>query len=248
MDTTSYVVLSRQLGLFRQMDVISNNIANSNTDGFKSESLLFKEFLSATGDKGRKISFAQDSSTVTNTTQGVIEPTGRPLDAAIDGTGFFVVSTPIGERYTRVGRFHIDAERALVTAQGNPVTNKGSSIVFSQGDYDIKIREDGTITARVPSSVAEEVRGKLDIVKFTNEKALRKNANGLYSTTQPSEQAVVKTDYSIVGSSIEKSNVNATKELTNMIKVSRSVGSTSKFMSDMHEMYRRTITTLSKQN
>ena len=248
MDTTSYVVLSRQIGLFRQMDVIANNIANVGTDGYRSESVVFKEYLAGAGDKERKVSFTQDAQTVTNTKQGVIEPTGRSLDAAIEGKGFFIVNTPVGDRYTRVGRFHIDPQGSLVNAQGNLLSGRGSQIVFSPGDYDIKIKDDGTITARVPGSTAEETRGQLDIVKFADEKALRKNANGLYSTDLPYEQAVLNDDFRIVGGSIEKSNVNATNELTNMIKINRAVGSTGKFMNDMHEMYRRTVTTLSRQN
>ena len=248
MDTTSYVVLSRQIGLFRQMDVVANNIANVGTDGYRSESVMFKEYISGTGDKERKVSFTQDAQTVTNTKQGAIEPTGRALDAAIDGTGFFVVSTPIGDRYTRVGRFHVDPQGSLVNAQGNLLSGRGSQIVFSPGDHDIKIKDDGTITAKAPGSIADEIRGQLDIVKFGDEKALRKNANGLYSTDLPYEQAVLNEDFRIVGASIEKSNVNPTSELTQMIKINRAVGSTGKFMNEMHEMYRRTVTTLSRQN
>ncbi len=246
MDTSSYVVLSRQIGLFQKMDTIANNIANANTDGYRSESMLFEEYLAGKGADGRDVSFTRNVATHTNTSQGTLKVTGRPMDAAIEGEGFFVVSTPVGERYTRVGRFHANEQGVLVNAQGHTVMSGGSPISLSTGDSNVEFDVDGTLT--VQSATGErEPRGKVDVVRFDDQQLLIKNAGNLYSTNQAATPAIAYQDYRVSGGVIENSNVNSTKEMTDMVKVSRSVGSTSKFINAMDEMYGSAITTLSKQ-
>lgn len=246
MDTTSYIVLSRQIGLFQKMDAIANNIANANTDGYRSESMLFEEYLAGKGVEGRDVSFTRNVATHMNTSQGTLKVTGRPLDAAIEGDGFFVVSTPLGDRYTRVGRFHTNEQGILVNAQGHVVQSGGAPISLLAGDSNAEFDVDGTLTV-LAASGQREPRGKLDVVKFDDQQLLIKNSGGLYSTNQASNAAVAYQDYRVSGGMIEGSNVNSTKEMTEMMRVNRAVGSTSKFMGAMDEMYSGAITTLSKQ-
>ncbi len=248
MDTASYIALSRQMGLFRQMDVIANNIANANTDGYKSESMMFAELVSqsASDAMGRSegVSFTNDIATIRDVGQGALQHTGRELDAAIDGKGYFVVDTPLGERYTRAGSFQVDSEGDLITSQGYKV--RGGSIAFSETDLNITIREDGLIT--VKTSAGTEERSNLEIVKFENEQALKKVGNGLYTATEIPLAADSLSDYKISQGMVEKSNVNSTTQLTEMIKVNRGVGSASKLIGDLHELQRRAISTISRQN
>lgn len=245
MDTAGYIVLSRQAALFRQMDIIANNIANANTNGYRSESVLFSEFLA--GEKENQTSFTSDVAVSRNLEGGPLRHTGRSLDAAIDGTGYFVVDTPLGERYTRVGSFSLDAEGNVVTPQGYALQGAGGPITFDPADQEIIIREDGTLSA-INAQGQQEDRGTLRIVKFENERMLKKYPNGLYGgDSLTPENALVKEDFIVAQGMVEGSNVNATGELTRMIKVSRSVGSTSNFMRDLHELQRRAVNTIARQ-
>ena len=105
MENTLLVGLSRKVTLERQMDVIANNVANINTNGFKADRSLFEEFLTSRAHednfagRDRRVSFVQDRGTFKDFAQGASELTKNPLDVAIDGAGFLVVQTPAGERY-----------------------------------------------------------------------------------------------------------------------------------------------------
>ena len=90
-----------------RLETVANNLANATTTGFKKDSLYFDEMLRA--------------KTKTNLTQGNMRQTGNPLDLAISGDGFFKVETPYGIRYTRNGKFLVNAEGVLVTSEGDPV-------------------------------------------------------------------------------------------------------------------------------
>ena len=103
MDNSLLISLSQQLAAYRSMDVIANNIANVSTPGFKRESAKFEEYIAtmrpAEDQKGpQKISFVKDAGSVRDLSQGNIQATNAPLDVAIDGKGYFVVSTPQGDR------------------------------------------------------------------------------------------------------------------------------------------------------
>src|ERR1700742_3692884 len=110
MQNALLVGLSRQMVLERQVDVISNNIANVNTNGFKADKSLFEEYLSSGAHednfqgKDRRVSYVQDRGTFRDYNQGALQQTGNPLDVAISGPGMLVVqATGGGERYTRDG-------------------------------------------------------------------------------------------------------------------------------------------------
>ena len=128
MQNALLIGLSRQTILERQLDVVSNNIANVNTTGFKADSSLFEEYLMSGAHEDnfvgsdRRVSYVQDRGTFRDFSQGAPEQTKNPLDIAIDGGGFLVVQTPAGERYTRDGGLAINNQGQLVTASGQPVT------------------------------------------------------------------------------------------------------------------------------
>src|SRR6202042_2577746 len=109
MENMLLVGLSRQMTLERQLDVVANNVANVNTNGFKADKSLFQEYLASGAHqdnflgKDRCVSYVTDRATYHDFAQGPSEPTKNPLDVAIDGKGFLVVQTPGGERYPRDG-------------------------------------------------------------------------------------------------------------------------------------------------
>ena len=222
MHNSLLVGLSRQVTLERQMDVIANNVANVNTNGFKADRSLFQEFLAngAREDnfmagRDRRISHVMDRATFRDFAQGAFEPTKNPLDVAIDGGGFFVVQTPQGERYTRDGSFQINNQGQLVNSSGYPVLGTGGPIQFQQTDKQINIAQDGNVTVLEGTARTDSVRGKLRIVRFANPQALQKEGANLYS----GGAGVADTASVVRQGFVEKSNVNSVLEMSRLIEI-----------------------------
>ena len=226
MENALLIGLSRQVVLERQLDVVANNVANVNTNGFKADNSLFQEYLmpGAREDnfvgRDRRVSFVQDRATFHDFRQGPTEQTKNPLDVAIDGKAFLVVQTPGGERYTRDGSLHVNATGQLVTAAGNPVMGANGPIQMQQTDHDITISADGTVTVLEGSnSRTDSVRGKLRLVSFAQAQKLLKEGSNLYAAEGMAPQA--DTTARVKQGFIEKSNVNSVVEMSRMIEVTR---------------------------
>jgi len=217
MENTLLVGLSRQVVLERELDVSANNMANVNTNGFKANHMLFEEYLNSGAHEDnfqrpdRRVSYVQDRGTYVDLAQGSAQLTSNPLDVAIDGSGFFAVQTAAGERYTRDGNLHLNAQGQLVTVSGNPVLGTAGPIVFQPTDHDINIAPDGTITVLEGVTRTDSVRGKLRLVSFADAQKLLKQGDNLFSegggaAAQPDAVSAVRQGY------IEKSNVNVRVE------------------------------------
>lgn len=239
MDNGIYIALSRQMGLFRNMEAVANNIANADTGGYQAEKMMFDDFL-VKGGEGPKMAFTNDVSTYHDTRNGPVKVTGNPLDVAISGPGYFAVQTPLGERYTRAGSFHIDANGTLVNVDGNPVLDDGGQpIVFEQEDQNVVIGELGNI------KVDGEERANLQVVEFDNPQMLERINSTMFKADiapQPAAQSRV------LNGVLEGSNVEAVKELTRMIEVNRAVGSTQKLIDAQYDMIRKTANTWAKND
>lgn len=129
MENATYTTLTRLSGLSREMDIIANNIANAATTGFRSEEMIFSEYVQGI-EAGPSISMAQGNIRWVEYTQGTLTPTGGRLDFAIEGDGFFLVQTPQGERLTRAGSFATSNAGDLVTHDGYPVLDAGGAPLF----------------------------------------------------------------------------------------------------------------------
>ena len=238
MDTGIYVALSKEIGIFRDMEVTANNLANVTTTGYDSESLLFKDFLVTGNNKEGKVAFANDVATFRSTEQGTMETTNSPLDAAIQGAGYFVVQTPLGNRYTRNGNFKLNASGILVTSEGYPVLDdSGQSVLFDDTDKVVSIRDNGSI------NVDGSERAVLKIVQFDNEQLLQKVGNAMYkadATPKPAQ------NFTVVNGVLERSNVQPVLELTHMMSVSKAATDMAKFISAMYTMEQKSSDTLAK--
>jgi flagellar basal-body rod protein FlgF len=178
MDNTSYVALSRQLTLERQMSVVAGNIANMNTAGYKSEHLLFEEVLERAGKPGR-VAFVQDVGLIRDLGPGVLEETGNPLDLAVNGDGYFAVETPNGPRYTRGGHFSLSGEGTVVTSGGYPLLDAGGAqIRVPPESAGISIARDGTI------STEDGIIGQIGLVRFADETRLGREGDSLLRSDQ----------------------------------------------------------------
>jgi flagellar basal-body rod protein FlgF len=239
MDNSIYIALSKQTALFRQMDVIANNVANADTAGFKSDAMLFKNYLVKNGNN--QLNFTKDTATVTNNMDGALQNTGKPLNVAIQGPGYFTVQTPLGDRYTRAGNFQLDANGTLVTAQGYPVlsADKQPTVLDPTKDVHITITDNGAIM-----SDAQQI-GTVGVVTFPNEQLLKKTGNTLYSATETPAPAE---NPKLVQGALESSNVVPIKEITNMIEISRAVTDTNTLINDASSLERNAVQTLAKQD
>ena len=241
MENTLLVGLSRQVTLERQMDVVANNVANINTNGFKADRSLFEEFLTSRAHednfagRDRRVSFVQDRGTFKDFAQGASELTKNPLDVAIDGDGFLVVQTPNGPRYTRDGSMQISQTGQLVTKSGIPVLGTGGPITFQPTDHDINISADGTVTVQEGTNRTDSVRGKLRMVSFAQaQSALKKEGSNLYSAE--GAPPLPSTTSRLNQGFIEKSNVNSVMEMTRMIDVTRAYTQISAMLQQQTDM------------
>ena len=242
MDNTMYVGLSRQLVLRRQLDVVANNVANVDTVGFKVESLMVQtdvETLPSGGAAPPRVNFVLDGGVARDFSQGGLKQTGAPLDVAIQGEGFFKVTTPAGERYTRGGQFLLDSQGRLVTPSGQPVQGDGGDIVLDPTKGPVKIASDGTI------SQGAATVGKLQVVNFASLSGLSKDGDGLYrndSNLQPQ----VNPDASLQQGMIESSNVNAIAMITKLIAVQRAYEQISQMVVQASDLSKTTIDRLGR--
>ena len=226
--------LQVQMTLTRKMEIIADNLANMSTPGFKSEMLAI--IPDSDGQAPSDQRFAVPMGIARDTREGSLTHTGNALDLAIQGKGYFVIQTPNGERYTRNGRFSLDAQGQLVNSSGLAVLgDSGGAISFPPEAGKLSISADGTISA-----ASGEV-ATIGIVTFENEHLLQRVSGGLFialKAPKPAEKAL------ILQGSIEESNVQAVLQITEMMKVTRGYQSAQRIIQSEHERLRRAIQSL----
>jgi flagellar basal-body rod protein FlgF len=246
MENTLLVGLSRQMTLERQMDVVANNVANINTNGFKADRSLFEEYLRSPAHEDnfvradRRVSFVQDRATFHDFAAGPSEQTKNPLDVAIDGGAFLVVQTAAGERYTRDGGLQINNQGQLVTAGGNPVLGTSGPIVFQPTDHDISIAPDGNITVVEGTNRIDSVRGKLRLASFTDAQKLIKDGSNLFAAG-PGAAPQADTTSKVRQGFVEKSNVNSVTEMSRMIEITRTYTQISALLQQQSDLHKSAI-------
>jgi flagellar basal-body rod protein FlgF len=251
MENASLVGLSRQIALQRELDVVANNIANLNTTGYKSDNVVFHEYLMPVARASqfrapdRQLSFVQDRATWLDLAQGPVQQTGNPLDVAISDNAFLTVQTPRGERYTRNGALQINAAGQLVTSEGLQVIGQNGPIVLQAGDRNVSISTDGTISVREGNNTTDSLRGKLRLASFDQPQRLEKDGTSTYMAPA-GMQAQVPAAVRVVQGAIEKSNVNGVLEMTRMIEVTRSYTSVAGMLQQQAEMRRHSIEKLAE--
>ncbi|MDA9431561.1 flagellar basal-body rod protein FlgF [Bradyrhizobium sp. CCBAU 51627] len=245
MQNALLVGLSRQMTLERQMDVIANNVANVNTNGFKADHSLFEEYLNSNAHEDnfigsdRRVSYVQDRGTYRDVGQGPMEATNNPLDMAISGNAFFAVQVNGAERYTRDGKFALSSTGQLMTSDGNLVLGTAGPIVFQPTDHDINVAPDGTVTVLEGTAKTDSIRGKIRMVTFDDPAKLIKLGANLYdtgsATQRPDTKSTLQQGY------VEKSNVNSVVEMSRMVEVMRSYTAIANLLQQQSDLHKSAI-------
>ena len=237
MENPSYIALSRQMALGREMAIIANNVANMNTNAYKNEGMMFVEYLKDT-KTGENLSFTQDLRLVRNLAEGQLHTTNNPLDVAISGKGYFTVEVDGEDRYTRNGSFKLSPDGELITTEGYLVLGDGDApISIPATATDITITRDGTISSSAGTA------GRLKTVDFEDEQLLVKEAGSVFSTAD-NQEPIDQVTGEIIQGAIEGSNVQGVIEMTRMIDTTRSYTSMAKFIKEEHDRQLKAIQSL----
>jgi len=236
------------------LEVIANNIANINTTGFKRARAEFTDIMYETIQnhavtlqaglevvpEGAKLGLGVKLAAIRDThLQGVLNQTGNSLDVAINGKGWFQVTGPNGEtQYTRAGAFNLNEEGQLVTVNGYLVDPQ---ITVPTEASSVKISESGLVTALVDGELVPVELGQVTLSKFANEAGLEPLGNNLFGETPASGSPVQgspgDTDYGVLHQGyLEASNVDAVKEIADMISAQRAYEMNSKVIQAAEEM------------
>lgn len=236
-ENAQLIGLSRQIALQRQMDVVANNMANINTTGFKSENILFEEYVMPVARDqdfprlDQPLSYVQDWATTHDLSGGAMVQTGSELDVGLNGQGFFAIQTPSGDRWTKSGSFELSANGTLVDLNGNPVLGEGGPIQFGPEESGILIAADGSVSSSAGA------KGRLRLVEFANPQELAREGSNLFSGGAP----VAATSTRVMQGFIEKSNVSGVSEMVEMIRVQRAYESAASLAQKQDELRRSAI-------
>ena len=242
MDNTKYIALSRQMGLWKQMNIVSNNMANMNTAGYKQDDAVFSSYIVKTeGAKGFgqvPLYFTQDFGTFKDFQEGAFQETGNSLDVALQGDAFFAIETPHGEMYTKKGQFSLDANGMIVTKDGDALLSENNEpFFFAPGETEITITESGDVMTE------NGVIGRLKLATFADNQKLLKVAGTMFENTDGNPMEIGNDNIRVAQGVIEKSNVNPIEEMTKLIKVQRSYEYVQQMIDNEHDRLSNTIST-----
>jgi len=236
-----------------RMQVISNNLANVNTTGFKQDRAVFEDLLYQTVRQPGAQSSANTQlpsglmlgtgvrtvATEKLHTQGNIQQTGNAMDMAIQGRGFFQILQPDGSlAYTRDGTFQINSDGQMVMSNGYALE---PAISIPQDTLNVTIGSDGSVSVTQAGQAAPSIVGNIQLADFVNPTGLQPIGENLYKESGASGTPVTGTPGltgigSVIGGALETSNVNVVTELINMIETQRAYEMNSKAISTADQM------------
>ncbi|MBI4819601.1 MAG: flagellar hook basal-body protein [Deltaproteobacteria bacterium] len=222
-----YSALSGAVARERALEVVSNNLANSSTSGYMAQRSTFAEVLAESVNDEAVVGGSQVSigESRLDTRVGPLHQTDRALDAALPEGGFFVVSTPSGERFTRAGSFQVAPDGLLVNASGLPVLGRAGPIHLEGGGL-VKIEPSGAVS--VDGSTVDTLR----IVTFERPSALIPEGESLHRA--PDALTPLESEQPVASGALVGSNANPIRAMTELVAVSRAF-----------EIYNRAIETVS---
>ncbi|AGX87410.1 flagellar basal-body rod protein FlgG [Candidatus Symbiobacter mobilis] len=239
-----------------QLDVITNNLANVSTNGFKRSTAVFEDLMyqnhrqvgtnsteQAQLPTGLQIGLGvRTVATSRSFTQGALHQTNNRLDVAIQGDGFFQITMPDGSTgYTRDGAFQVNSAGTLVTSTGLPVAN---GVTVPPNATNVTIDGNGTVTATIPGDPAPQNIGTIALARFVNPAGLTPLGQNLFAESAASGQPNAGTPGadgmgSLLQCYVESSNVNVVQELVTMIQTQRAYELNSKGIQTSDQMLQK---------
>jgi len=239
-----------------QLDVISNNLANVSTNGFKKAHAVFEDLMyqnlrqvgsntseQSTLPTGLQIGLGvRTVATSRQFSQGSLQQSGNNLDVAIQGNGFFQVTMPDGTTgYTRDGSFQLDSQGRMVTSNGLLVAN---GITVPANATSLAISADGQVTASIPGTVGPQTVGSITTASFINPAGLDPKGQNIFAESaasgQPNAGAPGSNGLgSLAQGFVETSNVNVVQELVSMIQTQRAYEMNSKAIQTSDQMLQK---------
>jgi flagellar basal-body rod protein FlgG len=239
-----------------QLDVISNNLANVSTNGFKKSHAVFEDLMyqnlrqvgsntseQSTLPTGLQVGLGvRTVATSRSFSQGNLQQSNNNLDVAIQGNGFFQLTMPDGTiGYTRDGAFQVDNQGRLVTSGGLPISN---GVTVPSNATSVAIGQDGTVTAQIPGNTAPQPIGTITLASFINPAGLEPKGQNIYAESTASGQPNAGTAGtnglgSLMQGFVETSNVNVVQELVTMIQTQRAYEMNSKAIQTSDQMLQK---------
>jgi len=221
------------------LDLLANNLANSSTAGYKTDSEFYTLFSSENSTSDTKLPLIK--SQWTDFSQGLLQPTNEPLDFALSGKGFFAVDGPSGPLYTRNGSFQLSPAGVLVNSEGYPVRAVNKKPVQSTSSQPFEVSADGTVRQ------GEQVIGQLEVVDFSDPSTLAKHGNNYFHNTNPKVQPAAASAQVRQGH-IENSNVGSAESAVRLVTVMRQFEILQKAVNLAGEMNKKAIEEVARVN
>ncbi|MEN9436482.1 MAG: hypothetical protein RIR09_1137 [Pseudomonadota bacterium] len=239
-----------------QLDVISNNLANVSTNGFKKSHAVFEDLMyqnlrqvgsntseQSTLPTGLQVGLGvRTVATSRNFSQGNLQQTSNNMDVAVQGNGFFQLTMPDGTTgYTRDGSFQIDNQGRMVNSSGLPLSN---NITVPANATNVTVASDGKVTATIPGTVTPQDIGTITLASFINPAGLDPKGQNVYAESAASGQPNVGNPSanglgSLMQGFVETSNVNVVQELVTMIQTQRAYEMNSKAIQTSDQMLQK---------
>jgi flagellar basal-body rod protein FlgF len=211
MTGTVYAMLNRQQGLVRELDTVANNLANSNTTGFKADRVVFGEMMMVRGSGTASLSMGGVVGHSFDLAPGAVRSTGSAFDFALQGEGYFLVLTPQGERLTRAGHFQLSPEGTLIDAAGNAVLGTaGGTITLPPEAHNVVLGGDGTLS--VDGEALAQIAAALPDGRMQRETGVMFAAPDGFVLTDAAQ---------FVQGALERANVSPVLEMSRLIDVQR---------------------------
>ena len=215
MDRMIYLSMAAAKATMHRQEVVSHNLANVSTNGFRAELAAFRA-VPVRGDGASSRVYALESTVGYSNAPGTVQTTGRPLDVAVKGNSWLAVQALDGtEAYTRAGAMEVNAEGVLTDLQGRPVVGDGGPLTIP-ANAQVEVAADGTVSAKVGRERPQPL-GRLKLV--TPEAPLQRGTDGLFRAAEGDLAADPAAR--VQSGALEGSNVNAVESMVAMIAAAR---------------------------
>ena len=221
MDRIIYTAAGGAARVLEQQSVLSNNLANVSTTGFREQLSNYRSVPVVSPESLPTRVSTVATTPGSNMAQGILSETGHALDLAISGDGWFAVQTPNGEAYTRAGEFAVNPQGVLVTQQGQPVLSADGMPIEIPDRGSVTFASDGSITALGAGDNPNDIQvlGQLKLANPPTDE-LTRGDDGLFRL-QGGQAAPADPGIRVVSGFVEKSNVSAAETMVGLIKNAR---------------------------